>query len=209
MIPASDAELVRDAVARHDERAFAQLIARHERSVRAAAHAVVRDRHAAEDAAQEAFLIAYRRLPRLRVAAAFGGWVRQIARRQALAAANDIDPLPLGWTRRATSPPSATPGRASGSMPSGCSRQSCGCPSTSGGSSCSAISMGTTFMPSRVSPAGLSAPSPSNCPAVTLASTRDAGEAEERLIMKQDRTAPSPSVKTTASQPTWAAWGEM
>jgi RNA polymerase sigma-70 factor (ECF subfamily) len=84
---ASDTELVRAVVGHRDERAFALLVGRHERSVRAAAYAVLRDRHAAEDAAQEAFVVAYRAIAKLRDGAAFGGWVRRIAKRQALAIA--------------------------------------------------------------------------------------------------------------------------
>lgn len=44
--------------------------------------ALVRDHHAAEDAAQEAFLEAYRNLDRLAAPAAFPGWFRQIVRRR-------------------------------------------------------------------------------------------------------------------------------
>lgn len=44
--------------------------------------ALVRDHHAAEDAAQDAFLEAYRNLDRLADPAAFPGWFRQIVRRR-------------------------------------------------------------------------------------------------------------------------------
>src|SRR3954470_4729101 len=96
LVTASDAELVRAVVAAGGERGFAQLVGRHERSVRAAAYAVSRDRHAAEDAAQEAFVVAYRAIAELRDGAAFGGWVRRIARRQALAIAAKGKPVLAG-----------------------------------------------------------------------------------------------------------------
>ncbi len=81
----SDADLVTE-VLRGQREGFAELVRRHERSVHAAARAVVRDGHAAEDIAQEAFLAAWKRLGSLRDGAAFGSWVLKIARRLALRA---------------------------------------------------------------------------------------------------------------------------
>ena len=79
----SDATLVASVL--NGERArFADLVVRHERAVRAAAFAVLGDHDAALDAAQEAFFQAFRNLATLRDGAAFGGWVRSIARHQAL-----------------------------------------------------------------------------------------------------------------------------
>ena len=67
-----------------DPARFADLVLRHERTVRAVAFAVLGDHHAALDAAQEAFFQAFRSLATLRDGAAFGGWVQSIARNQAL-----------------------------------------------------------------------------------------------------------------------------
>ncbi len=79
----SDAEIVRSVVA-GDADAFATLVARHERGAWATSWRVLRDDHAASDAAQEAFLQAFRRLDRLREPSRFGVWLLQIARREAV-----------------------------------------------------------------------------------------------------------------------------
>jgi RNA polymerase sigma-70 factor (ECF subfamily) len=78
----SDAELVRAALA-GDREAFAALVRRYRRTACAAAAQVLGDRHAAQDAAQEAFLAAYRKLGTLRKPSAFGPWLLKIARRRA------------------------------------------------------------------------------------------------------------------------------
>lgn len=62
--------------------AFAQLVALHERMVFALALASLRDPEAARDAAQEAFLTAWRKLPQLRTPAAFPGWLQRLVRTQ-------------------------------------------------------------------------------------------------------------------------------
>jgi len=61
-----------------DERAFAALVARFQDIAVAYATSILDDHHLAEDAAQEAFLDAYRALPSLREPAAFPGWFRRI-----------------------------------------------------------------------------------------------------------------------------------
>jgi RNA polymerase sigma-70 factor (ECF subfamily) len=76
----SDAELV-GAVLDGDKEAFASLVRRYERSVRAVAVQVVGDRHRAADVAQDAFVKAYENLGGLRKADAFGMWLMRIARR--------------------------------------------------------------------------------------------------------------------------------
>ncbi len=81
----SDAELVK-AVLAGDREAFAGLVERYERTVRATALAIVRNHHLAQDVAQEAFLAAYSKLGTLRDGAAFGFWLLRIARRRALGA---------------------------------------------------------------------------------------------------------------------------
>jgi len=79
----STEELVRAARA-GEKAAFAQLVRLYERAAILTAHAVLHDFHAAQDAAQEAFVIAFGKLDQLRVASAFGPWMSQIVRRQAL-----------------------------------------------------------------------------------------------------------------------------
>ena len=63
---------------------FADLVRRYERAAIITAYSVLSDFHLAQDAAQEAFVIAYQRLGQLRNAASFGPWLLRIARRQAL-----------------------------------------------------------------------------------------------------------------------------
>jgi RNA polymerase sigma factor (sigma-70 family) len=76
----SDKELV-DAVFDGDRAAFATLVARYERPVRAVAIAILRNGDAAEDVAQDTFIKSYEMLATLRNRAAFGSWVLKIARR--------------------------------------------------------------------------------------------------------------------------------
>ncbi|QEH34561.1 ECF RNA polymerase sigma factor SigW [Aquisphaera giovannonii] len=78
----SDGEIVR-AVLRGQREAFAALVIRHERAVWATAWRVLRDGHAASDAGQEAFLMAFRRLRDLRDPDQFGAWLLRIAGREA------------------------------------------------------------------------------------------------------------------------------
>jgi RNA polymerase sigma-70 factor (ECF subfamily) len=80
--PTPDAALVRATLA-GDRWAFGELTCRYKRAACAAARAVLRDRHAAEDAAQDAFRTAYARLADLRDPAAFGAWLLRIARQKA------------------------------------------------------------------------------------------------------------------------------
>lgn len=79
----SDAELVK-AVLEGDQALYAELIRRHQRVVLATAWQTLGDYHAAEDAAQEAFVAAYENLGTLRDPSSFAAWVLKIARRQAL-----------------------------------------------------------------------------------------------------------------------------
>ena len=80
----SDSELVHRAL-NGDREAYGRLFERHERSVLAVGLAVLGNYHAAQDVAQEAFVKAYQSLGDLRQRASFGPWVREIARREALA----------------------------------------------------------------------------------------------------------------------------
>lgn len=67
-----------EAAQRGDQDAFATLVRRYQDIAVAFATAAVGDYHLAQDAAQEAFAEAHRRLPALRVPRAFGAWFRTI-----------------------------------------------------------------------------------------------------------------------------------
>ncbi|HET6430440.1 MAG TPA: sigma-70 family RNA polymerase sigma factor [Phycisphaerae bacterium] len=88
----SDAELVAETLD-GDRQVFADLVRRYERPVRAIARGILGDHHAAQDAAQETFVLAYRKLHALRKPAAFGPWVMKIARNQALRMARRARPV--------------------------------------------------------------------------------------------------------------------
>lgn len=79
----TDAELVND-VLDGEKQAFAILVKRYERPVRAVALDVLGDFHSATDAAQDAFVKAYQELGRLRKPEAFGPWLMKITHRCAL-----------------------------------------------------------------------------------------------------------------------------
>ena len=79
----SDSKLVK-AVLNGDRHAYGCLFKRHERSVQAVALGVLGDYHAAQDAVQEAFVTAYKKLGGLRKGSSFGPWVREIARHEAI-----------------------------------------------------------------------------------------------------------------------------
>ena len=79
----SDADLV-EAVLGGNRASFAVLVRRHERAALVAALTVLRDHHAAQDAAQDAFVAAFEQLGTLRHGAKFGPWILGIARRRAI-----------------------------------------------------------------------------------------------------------------------------
>ncbi len=81
----STEELVKAARA-GDVSAFSELVRRYEGTVTVTAWSIVRDFHAAQDVAQESFVIAYQKLDRLRDAKAFGPWILTIVKREALLA---------------------------------------------------------------------------------------------------------------------------
>ncbi len=92
----SDAETVAAVLAGRRE-AFADLVLRHEAAAYAVVWGVLRDHHAAQDACQEAFVAAFRKLATLREPGAFGSWILTIARHQALTLAGRRPPeQPLG-----------------------------------------------------------------------------------------------------------------
>ena len=78
----TDADLV-EAAQNGDVDDFGELYRRHYVAVVGVAYCMVADRHLAEDAAQEAFVIASRELARLRRAERFGPWICTIAKRVA------------------------------------------------------------------------------------------------------------------------------
>lgn len=78
-----DGELVR-AVRRGDKRAFVEIVARHQAMVCGIALGVLGDFAASEDAAQEAFLTAWRKFHDLREPERLRAWLAQIARNAAL-----------------------------------------------------------------------------------------------------------------------------
>jgi len=77
-----DKALVERAV-RGDGDSFTELCRRYYGAMVAIGHAIIRDRHLAEDAAQQAFAKAAVCLPRLRQADQFGRWVAAICRNEA------------------------------------------------------------------------------------------------------------------------------
>src|SRR5258707_6330336 len=80
---ASDAE-VEQAAGRGDKRAFVEIVARHQAMVCGIALGILGDFAASEDAAQEAFLTAWRKIHELREPERLRGWLAQIARNAAL-----------------------------------------------------------------------------------------------------------------------------
>jgi RNA polymerase sigma-70 factor, ECF subfamily len=79
----TDAALVERARA-GDAEAFGELVDRHRDAVFRTSLAVLRDRADADDAAQDAFLLAYRRLATFRGDSSFRTWILSIAWRAAL-----------------------------------------------------------------------------------------------------------------------------
>lgn len=79
-----DKEQLVDAAREGDAEAFAALVRLHERSVYGLAFATVRDRAAADDITQDAFVVAWTQLKKLQNSGAFSMWLRKIARNLAL-----------------------------------------------------------------------------------------------------------------------------
>ena len=78
-----DAELAR-AAQRGDKRAFVEIVARHQAMVCGIALGILGDFGTSEDAGQEAFLTAWRKIGELRDPECLKGWLAQIARNAAL-----------------------------------------------------------------------------------------------------------------------------
>src|SRR5436190_9871031 len=81
---AADAELLARFAATRDESAFELLVWRHAALVQCVCRAVLRDHHAAEDAAQAAFLILARKAHTFAGRGSVVGWLYRVARRVAV-----------------------------------------------------------------------------------------------------------------------------
>ena len=79
----STADLVKAAQA-GDTAAFTELVIRYEKVAVITAHAILHDFHASQDAAQDAFVLAYKKLSQIRDASSFGPWLLKIVRRGCL-----------------------------------------------------------------------------------------------------------------------------
>jgi RNA polymerase sigma-70 factor (ECF subfamily) len=78
------AELVRLAKT-GDKAAFGDLVSRYQKVAVTKALSVLGDFHLSQDTAQDAFVVAFRRLESLRSPESFGPWLLEIVKRQALA----------------------------------------------------------------------------------------------------------------------------
>jgi RNA polymerase sigma-70 factor (ECF subfamily) len=103
----TDAELVERARAGEPD-AFGELVDRHRSAVYRAALAALRSPADAEDAAQEAFLTAYRRLDGFRSEASFKTWLLTIAWHQAINQRRSV----TRWLRRTVPAPQGPDGEA-------------------------------------------------------------------------------------------------
>ncbi len=101
----SDSELVRRCQ-RGDASAFDTLVRRHEQRVVNVAYRMLGEREAAHDAAQEAFLSAWKALPRFRADASFATWLYRIAHNVCLDHARRARRLPDPMPSRAADEPS-------------------------------------------------------------------------------------------------------
>ncbi len=82
----SDSQLVERFATRRDKAAFAALVSRHGPMVFSVCRSVLRDEHAAEDAAQATFLVLARKARSLHVGESLGGWLHRVSVRIALEA---------------------------------------------------------------------------------------------------------------------------
>jgi RNA polymerase sigma-70 factor (ECF subfamily) len=79
MAAADDNELVARVVARHDSRAFGELVQRHQSQVRNFLRKMTRDIDMADDLAQDCFLHAWDKLHTYTGAGSFIGWLLKVA----------------------------------------------------------------------------------------------------------------------------------
>jgi RNA polymerase sigma factor (sigma-70 family) len=82
----TDAQLLQQFTARHDEGAFAALVQRHGPMVLGVCRRVLQNAHDAEDAFQATFLILVRKAAAIDQRGALGGWLHQVAHRTAFRA---------------------------------------------------------------------------------------------------------------------------
>jgi RNA polymerase sigma-70 factor, ECF subfamily len=75
----TDPELVARAVAARDPRAYSELVRRHQSRIRGWLRQLTRNRAAADDIAQEAFITAWENLRSFDGRGAFGAWLMKIA----------------------------------------------------------------------------------------------------------------------------------
>src|SRR5687768_16308690 len=105
---ADQVRLARDTAAPEAERhrAFAELVRRFEDLAFGCAYSRLRDAALAEDAAQDAFLVAWQRLDQLREPAAFAGWIRRLVLTQChrRLRARRLEPVSDGVLAAAESP---------------------------------------------------------------------------------------------------------
>ncbi len=85
----SDGQLLERFIDSRDERAFEAIVQRHGPMVLTTCRAVLKDRHASEDAFQSAFASLVRRASTLRNADALGGWLHRVAYREAVRASSE------------------------------------------------------------------------------------------------------------------------
>ncbi|MDY3552881.1 sigma-70 family RNA polymerase sigma factor [Gemmata sp. JC717] len=102
-----DAELVRRFAETGDETAFELLVWRHAPLVQRVCVAVLRDRHAAEDAAQATFLILARKAQTFTGHGAVVGWLYRVARRVSVRLARQRARQPVGTELRDVVAPAA------------------------------------------------------------------------------------------------------
>lgn len=93
----TDAQLIARALVAQDQHAFAELVKRHQSSVRACLRKLTAGNHAlADDLAQETFVAAYRNLASFRHEAKFSTWLYRIATNASLADARRRREVLLG-----------------------------------------------------------------------------------------------------------------
>ena len=182
-----DLDLVERARA-GDREAFTVLVHQVSDSLYAVAHRILRDTGLAEDALQNALVLAWRRLPKLRDPERFEAWIigssstpattncsgRANGRRRSASCPS------MGHRRRTTAPPSPTATNWSG--------RSAGSRSNSGRSSCCITTSGC---PSWRSPNSSRSPRgrPDRDSITPLAGLRDAIEAEREPVIQEGRLA--------------------